>query len=351
MSLYAIVGDSHFDVRGGDIDFLDFQIKWHLDVFRQCKAMGIKTVVQVGDFLNNRKTVDVRVMDRILNELLPALDEFDLDLFLLAGNHNIYYRDSNDIHNLNFMEHHSRVTVIKEWGEANGILYLGWLNKNNTDELMKVVANSKAKYCFGHLELAEFPMYKGIPAVHGQDGNLFSKFEKVITGHYHTVSNIGNITYVGSPYHLTWADYPDGVERGWFTFDTESGKLELVKNRPDQSLFAVFNHDPEVKYEKKDLEHLAGKIVRIVVKNKGDTRRYNAFLSLLREIKFIEYRIVDETIVEKKEVVAPINPQNMLTDLGKFITDYSARLAATVPGADVELTRSISLELYQKAAE
>jgi hypothetical protein len=194
-------------------------------------------------------------------------------------------------------------------------------------------------------------MYKGIPAVHGQDGNLFSKFEKVITGHYHTVSNIGNITYVGSPYHLTWADYPDGVERGWFTFDTESGKLELVKNRPDQSLFAVFNHDPEVKYEKKDLEHLAGKIVRIVVKNKGDTRRYNAFLSLLREIKFIEYRIVDETIVEKKEVVAPINPQNMLTDLGKFITDYSARLAATVPGADVELTRSISLELYQKAAE
>lgn len=349
MSKVGIIGDMHFGVRGGDIDFLEFQMNWLYKTLKDMKARGINRVIQVGDMLDNRKMLDVRVGWYLTHRFLPMLDELNMVFDSLVGNHNIFYRESNEIHNLWFMQSHPRFRVIQENLEEEGLLMLGWVNKNNLAEQMSVVANSKAGVCLGHFEFTDFPMYKGVLASHGADVEPFKKFKKVVTGHYHTVSEIGNIIYVGSPYHLTWSDYPDGVERGWFELDTETGSISLHKNEETDSLFSIFHYDHEAKYEASDLKHLAGRIVRIVVKDKGDTRKYNKFLALLNEIKFIEYKIVDETIITDKPKET-IDPQKMITNTLGVLTDYTVKLAETVQGADIDLTKNIAVDLYQRAS-
>lgn len=352
MTKIAVIGDSHFGVRQGDPDFLEFQIQWMVKVIKDAYNMGIRTVVQVGDMMDVRKQLDVRVGNAITDRILPLLDQYKMELIVITGNHNIFYRDNNAINNLWFMKHHPRVRIITEheYDPVLGIQFLGWINKNNLEAQMQVVSHTQAKYLFAHLELTDFPMMKGVVAVHGQSATLFKKFDKVVTGHYHTISEIGNVHYTGSPYHLTWADFPDGTNRGWFVFDTDNGSMELIKNTEDQSLFAVHNYDPNHKYEEADLAKYAGKIVRYVVKDKGATRNYSKFLELLRNVKTIEYNIIDETIVVKSEKsTEAFDPSKMLTNMGQIVQEYSEKLAATVPGADVAVTKGITMDLYERA--
>jgi DNA repair exonuclease SbcCD nuclease subunit len=53
----------------------------------------------------------------------------------------------------------------------------------------------------------------------------FLKFELVMSGHFHTKSQKGNITYLGNTYQMYWNDYAD--QRGFHIFDTDTLKLEL----------------------------------------------------------------------------------------------------------------------------
>lgn len=346
---YGVIGDMHFSCRGGDIDFLNFQLEWLEKSLKQMKEKGIGTVIQAGDFFDTRKVLDNRVGQTLYQQLPKMLEKYDMKMIIIIGNHSIFYRDNNEIHNLYMFENEPRIHIVVEHEEIDGILYLGWLNKNNLDKNMQVVAQSTAKYLVGHLELEAFPMMRGVVAVHGQDASLFKKFDKVISGHYHIVSEIGNIHYTGSPYELTWGDV-DGSERGWFVFDTDQNTMELIPNTKEQTLFAVHYYDPEHKYEVSDLEKYNGKIVRYVVKDKGDTRRYNRFLEAVKAIKPIDYSIIDETIVKKSDKVEQkFDPSKMLTNMSQIVVDYSSKLAETVQGADVNVTKQITVDLYQKA--
>ena len=73
----------------------------------------------------------------------------------------------------------------------------------------------------GHLELQGFYVNKHLVMDdHGMDSNIFSKFEKVFSGHYHTRSDNGKIFYLGNPYEMYWTDVND--IRGFHIFDTET---------------------------------------------------------------------------------------------------------------------------------
>lgn len=347
---YGVIGDLHWNVKGGDVDFLNFQVKWWKKSLKKMHEMGIKHILQTGDILDVRKQIDVRVGNVITREILPELDKYDMMMTLITGNHDIFLRDSNSIRNTWFFEDNPRIHIIPEFHEEDNILFLSWINKNNVEYQMKAVERSNAKYLIGHLELVNFPMSPGVVASHGQDASLYKKFDKVLSGHYHGKCSIGNIDYVGAPYALTWGDYSDMDNKGWHVFDTDTGSLELIKNDEDDTLFAVHEYDPEHKYVPEDLQKYNGKIVRYVVKDKGQTRAYTKFLEAVRQVKAIDYQIIDETIVIKTEKNATdFDPSKMLTNMSQIVVDYSAKLAESTAGADVDITKSITADLYQRS--
>lgn len=345
----AVLGDGHFGVRSGDPQFLDFQIKWWQKKIRAIAAAGIKIIVQVGDLFDNRKSMDSRVAWRFLHEVAPLLEEFDLKMIITLGNHNIYFRDDNSIHNMFFLLNNPRIEIISEQKTIGNCLFLGWINKNNEAAMLKAVADSSAEYCFAHLEPDGMLMSKGVAAKHGMDMKPFRKFKKVYTGHYHTVSIDGNIQMVGSPYHITWSDVPDGTDRGWFEIDTDAHTEVFHRNDSTDSLFVVEEHDPTKTYSDGSLSHLAGRIVRMVVTDKGDTRSFNKFLSLLSAAKTIEYRVIDNTIAPDKTAPEKVDPNRIVSNVGEFFVNYTRQLAATVPGADPEVAANLAQTLYQEA--
>jgi DNA repair exonuclease SbcCD nuclease subunit len=93
---------------------------------------------------------------------------------------------------------------------------------------LQLISSTDATVAFGHLEISGFAMYRGTVAHDGTDPDVFSKFDMVCTGHYHTKSNAGNIHYLGAPCEYTWSDFND--PRGFHIFDTETRELTFVQN-------------------------------------------------------------------------------------------------------------------------
>lgn len=140
------------------------------------------------------------------------------------------------------------------------------------------------------LELAGFPMQKGDQLQHGKTTSMFDGYGMVFSGHYHTRSEKGNIAYTGIPYEITWADYAD--PKGFTVYDTNTAKYEFVRN--ELTIFEKLYYN---KTSTADLTKLTGKIVKIIVIDKGDPITYERWLDSVRLVNPYELKIIENEIL------------------------------------------------------
>lgn len=304
----AILGDTHFGVKNGDRHFLEFQKYWFENqFFPELEKRDIKQVIQLGDWFDNRLHIKLNVLNEMLNWFPELVQKHDIQWLSLAGNHDLLYKNNNNVCSQDFLCHvlPDNFYVVKNTPLKTkfGVSIIPWINENNYEEIMSFVDKDDNPYICGHFEFANFPMYKGVLSEHGMSASLFSKYKKVFSGHYHTISDHTNVLYVGTPYHLTWADYPDGTNRGFFVFDTDTGVYELVKNEEHQTLFCVMEYDGSEKYDEEFFDPYVGSIMKIVVNTIEDDKHFKKFEKLLDKIDFIDYRVINNSIVKNDNVV------------------------------------------------
>jgi DNA repair exonuclease SbcCD nuclease subunit len=99
-----------------------------------------------------------------------------------------------------------------------------WICADNYEQCMGAINTTKSTIMFCHTDIVGFQMHKGQACDEGFDPKQFSKFDLVFSGHFHHRSTIGNITYLGNPYEMTWADFED--PRGFNIFDTDTRELQ-----------------------------------------------------------------------------------------------------------------------------
>jgi hypothetical protein len=156
---------------------------------------------------------------------------------------------------------------------------------------MNFINTCDASWLLGHLELAGFDLMKGIPNQHGMESNIFSRFEKVLTGHFHTKSTKGNITYLGAQMEFTWADVND--QKYFHVVDTDTRKLIPVKN-PITIFEKIVYNDKEIDYNVDyDLVNLDHKYVKIVVAQKSDAYAFDKFVSKVQNQAIHDLKIVE----------------------------------------------------------
>jgi hypothetical protein len=165
------------------------------------------------------------------------------------------------------------------------------------------------------------PMIPGVMCEHGINPTNFKKFKRVISGHFHTVSQHTNFTMVGTPYHLTWGDVQDGNNRGFWTLDLDTDELELQKNEDHMTLFSVIEYDHKEKYDDASFEAYAGTIAKILVKEKPEAKHYKKFVDLLAKARMIDYKIIDTTLVEieQVEISEEVLAMDTLTAMNTYI--------------------------------
>ena len=94
----ALINDTHFGARGDSQLFFDYFMKFFDEVFfPYLKENNIDTIIHAGDFMDRRKFVNFNILIQVRNKFIKHLKENDIKMHCILGNHDVYYRNTNDV--------------------------------------------------------------------------------------------------------------------------------------------------------------------------------------------------------------------------------------------------------------
>ena len=348
----ALISDTHWGVRNDNQAFLDNSKKFLEETFfPYIDDNHISTVVHLGDLVDRRKYVNINTARRLREDFLKPLDNRNLDVHFIAGNHDTYFKNTNDVNALRELvvgkyptfNVYSNYPVEVEF-ENLIVLMLPWICDENRKVSLEKIKSTPAQIVMGHLELAGFEMYRGSMVSHGDDRNLFNRFDLVLSGHYHHRSSDGTICYLGSHGEFTWSDYDD--PKGFHILDTETRELEFIQN-PHTMFAKVWYNDVTLGKEPEEctLDHLRGKILKVIVTNKTNPYRFDKFIERLEQVGAIDMQIVDDHLnlnVEDDDDI--INEATSTMDVFRTYIEQ-----INIPNLNKKRLENTISELYQEA--
>lgn len=334
----ALITDQHFGVRSDSKIFLEYFEKFYNEVFfPYLKEHNITAVIDLGDTFDRRKFINFSTLHHAQKMWFDKLKENNIKLHMIVGNHTIYYKNTLKVNSpeLLLSDKYDNITVYSEPKEitidGHEILMLPWICSDNSDQIFSMIKSSTADTMMAHLELNGFEMYKGQYNQHGFTyTSVFKKFTDIFTGHYHTKSSRDNITYLGAPYEMTWADYKD--ERGFHVYDTSTQDLERVVN-PNHMFYKIMYDDSvcDTFFEDfvKDIpfHKYKDKICKVIVKTKNNSYWFDMFIDKITEQGVSHLQVVEDHLyldVEDDEDIIS-NAEDTLTVLSQYVNQLEIK--------------------------
>jgi len=298
-----IVTDTHCGLYQDSDKWLDIVLQFFKDIVLYCHKNEIHEVFHLGDFFDNRKSLNTKTQ-HIAHRIAKVLGVGGLHTKIIVGNHDCYFK--NQIHptSLELFNKYSHIDIIDEPTVVDDVLLVPWGLPIEFD------SNSNPKYCFGHFAINGFHMNDSYICKTGMDVAKFKDFELVLSGHFHTPSKQGNVTYLGAPYGQTFHDV-DGV-RGFYTF--EDGKLDFIEyeKAPKFKKIRTDNYVQAI-----DEGQITGNVVRLVfVTDHGTVKNQNIQDAILEQEPFaysIDFTKIESEEMEADETVVE-NRQQMITE-------------------------------------
>lgn len=292
----ALINDTHWGVKSASPIFLDYFRKFYDKVFFPAlKERGVTTLIHGGDLVDSRKFINYLAADSLHKTFLDPILNMGIDAHFIMGNHDQFHSRTIKPNSLDVLFHSENVkypfnlyeTATEVVFDNLKMLLVPWICEENRNDTYNLIKATDAQVVYGHLELAGFEFYKGIVSQHGESANVYKKFDRVFSGHYHTKSRNSNIEYLGAPYEFTWADYND--PRGFHIFDTESRELEFIENPFKMYAIVDYDEDQEI-----DLKAYEGMILKVNPKNKQSQSKFDEFVAELDNAGTCDYTIIPE---------------------------------------------------------
>ena len=341
----AIITDQHFGARKSSKFFHDYFKKFYYNVFfPYLKENKITTIVNMGDTFDNRRNIDISSLEWAKVNYFDPLREMGITIHTVIGNHDIYYKNTNDVSSVSLLlKEYDNVIIYPETQEIKlgrlKILLVPWINQENEKISIDAIQKSKAKIAMGHLELNGFQATRGHMMEDGMDIKYFDKFEKVYSGHYHTRSTDGKIYYLGNPYEMFWNDVKD--DRGFHIFDTETLEHTPVNN-PYRLFYNVYYDDTN--YKLFNATEYKDKIVKVIVKQKTDQKQFEKFIDKLSAIGVQELKIVENFNIQGNDDFEVEETENTISILNRYIDESEI-------DCDKSIIKGILRKIYSQACE
>ena len=349
----ALITDTHWGVRNDNQLFMDNTKKFLNDVFfPTLDAHGIVDVYHLGDLVDRRKYINFNTARRLREDFLDPLQGKQINIHIMVGNHDTYYKNTNDLNALDEMlfGKYDNIQIYTDphdtfFPDDTPVLLLPWICDANRQQSIEAIKSTKAQIALGHLELAGFQMYSGSMVSHGDNPDLFGRFDLVCSGHYHHKSSIGNIHYLGSHGQFTWGDYED--PRGFHILDTETKQLTFVEN-PYKIFKKVWYNDGD-KTIKQIMDHNFDQyhktIVKVIVTNKNNPYMFDKFIEAIEQTQPYDMQVVEDhlnlNLEDDSEIV---NEAESTIDIFKKYIDQ-----ATITGISKDKLQNTIQELYNEA--
>ena len=347
MPRYAIINDQHFGVNGDSEFFHANYRQFYRNIFHPvCAEQNVDAVIIPGDLWQSRKSINPLSANVAHKEFFEPLRDAGIPVFIAYGNHDVYYKNTNSINSIDFIgEMYSNVKVVKEFAELPGeVSLVSWITDDNGEAIWGHIDSTTSKYLIGHFEIAGHYMTPGYVCEHGVPKDRFTKFEKVISGHFHVRGNDGKIYYTSNPSQTTWADW--GQEKGFHILDTTDGSLTPFNN--PYEVYAVHAYSDGDAFTDEVSQALTGKIVKVVITSYElvDLVKLKAFVSEAAAVAHKLTVVETEKYEGKSDLVAAGNVAAL--SVKDVILDYAREESPPDLAEDVVAHLDV---LYQKATQ
>lgn len=333
----CLITDTHFGIKNDSILFHDYQKKFLDNIFfPELERRNITRIIHLGDLADRRKTISFNTWQFLQENFLERTRKYNLDIIL--GNHDVYYKNTNKLNSPELLfKDYSNINIYSKATEIEDInaLYIPWINAENYEETMEAIKNTTKPLAFGHLEVNGYVMFKGAICDKGMTPEIYSSFDMVFSGHFHTKNSNGNIHYLGCPWDLIFTDSED--LKGIHFFDTETYELEFVAN-PYKIFNRLYYNDTGAKKVKDVLlsdefyENLKNTFVKVYIKSKNNPVFFNRYCDRLNEsspnsIIYIEEKVdvslSDENVSLTEDTLSII--RNSLDDYSDIIPNENKK--------------------------
>jgi len=345
----ALLNDTHFGCRNDNPAFIEYQNKFYNEVFfPYIRENNIDTLIHLGDVVDRRKFINHNTAHNFKMNFWNRLEEKNIDTHIIIGNHDTYYKNTNEVNALQNLEINKGAKVYTRTTEVEfdglPILFIPWICDDNEADSVQMINDTQATIAMGHLEVKGFEMHNGHFNDHGQEKAMFKRFEKVMSGHFHKKSDDGQIYYLGTQYEMTWSDY--NCPKGFHIFDTETRELTRVSN-PDTIFKKLIYNDKETNYDTVDLSEYDRSFVKLYISNRTDVEMYERLMD--KFYNSINVHAID-VIEEPTDIGASVREdilaqgEDTLTFLGNYIDQVDSEL-------DKQKLKNFAKELYMEASE
>ena len=345
----ALLNDTHFGCRNDSPAFMQYQNKFYNELFfPYLERNNIKCLIHLGDVVDRRKFINHNTAHNFKRVFWDKLDDMGIETHIIIGNHDTYYKNTNEVNalqNLNISQNaivYTHATNVELDGLK--ILFIPWICDDNEPESIRTIANSTAGIAMGHLEIKGFEMHSGHMNDHGYEKNMFVKFEKVISGHFHKKSDDGHIYYLGTQYEMTWSDY--NCPKGFHIFDTVTRELGRVENSNRMFKKIIYN-DKETNYDEFDIAPYDKSFIKLIISNKSDNDMFERLMD--RFYNHINVHAID--VIEDPTDIGASVPENLLESGEDTLTFLNNYIDNTDIKLDKQKLKAFAKELYMEASE
>ena len=342
----AILNDTHCGIRNSSEIFLNNAEQFYNNVFfPECERHGIKQIVHLGDYYDHRKFVNFKALNHNRRIFLDQIRKRGMSMDIIPGNHGTFYKNTNELNSLKECLGHymNEVHIIMEptvmQYDSLKLGLLPWICQDNYDLCMNFIRDCRADWIGSHLELNGFEMMRGLTNKHGMDPKLFSRFEMVLSGHYHCSSKKDNIWYLGSQMEFFWSDAHDA--KYFHILDTETREMTKIRN-PHTLFEKILYNDEEIDYNNYNKD-LTNKFVKVIVVNKTDPFIFDRFIDNIQNQKIYELKIAENF---NEFIGANVEDENMsFEDTAEIVDTY-------IDAVDTDLDKNkIKVEMRQLMTE
>jgi len=339
----AIITDTHYGARKGSKHLHDYFEKFYDNVFFPAlEEHGVDTVVHMGDVFDSRKSIDYQSLQWAKRVVFDRLKDYKVHM--IVGNHDTYYKNTNEVNSPGLLlSDYNNISVYDESTEVKldklKVLFIPWINLENFEKSIKTIQDTTSICAMGHLELNGFRAHRGHVMEDGMSCDVFNKFDKVFSGHYHTRSDNGKIFYLGNPYEMFWNDVND--TRGFHIFDTDTLTHTPVNN-PYKLFYNIYYEDTNHKLF--NVTEYENKIVKVIVRKKSKPKDFEKFIDKLYSVGVQDLKIIENFDLQENEDFEISEEENTLSILNRYIDESETQY-------DRNIIKNIFQDLYRQACE
>ena len=285
----ACFTDIHFGLKGNSRvhnDDCEAFVYWFIE---QAKQHGCETAIFLGDWHHHRSATNVSTMNYTVSNMERLGKAFE-QVYVIMGNHDLYYRDKRDIQSTVWAKHIPNLHIMNDFYQEGDVSFAPWLVGDDHKKIPKI----STKYMFGHFELPHFYMNAMVqmPETGEIKREHFSGIETVFTGHFHKRQQHKNIIYTGNCFPHNYADAGDD-DRGMMIL--EWGKQPQYIAWPNQPRYRVYKLSEILNKEEQLLK--PGMHCRINI----DINISYEEANFIRETFVEKYKLRELTLIPMKE--------------------------------------------------